>query len=132
MTPFASVEDYLARYPDSDAEIEHGVLLACLEDATAVISAELDGCDIDYQDPTESFTVRLRSVCRDMAHRALASGGGSAGDIPFGATQMSQTNDFATASYQLANPYGDLFMTSSERMRLGIGRQQAVVLNPYA
>lgn len=128
MVPFCSVEDYQVRYGAVD---DTTALQACLEDATDVICAELESSDIDYTDPSESFTARLRRVCRSVARRAFGADAGGC-DVPFGATQMSETNDFATASYQLANPYGDLFLTQAEKDSLGIGAMRAAVISPYA
>lgn len=130
MEPFATVEDYRLRYPGD--ETPDDVLTECLMDATDVISAELDEHDIDYADPSESFTERLMRVCRQVAHRALGGSGGSDdSDIPFGATQMSQMAQQFQATVSFGNPYGDVFLTESERKRLGIGAARACVLSPY-
>lgn len=127
MEPFASVEDYTTRY---GAVKDEQALLECLMDATDLICSELETSDIDYTDPTESFTARLRRVCRSVARRAFGSDSGVS-DVPFGATQLSETSDVFSASVQLGNPYGDLFLTEAERRSLGIGRMQAAVLSPY-
>lgn len=129
MEPFASVTDYISRYPADAADFDQDSLLQCLMDATDVICAELDASNVDYQDPSESFTARLRRVCRTMAHRAIASS--ITPEIPFGATQFSQTAGSYTHSSTLANPYGDLFLTKQERRSLGIGAARAVVISPY-
>lgn len=132
MTSFCTVEEYRARYPSDETPTE--VLEMCLMDATDVICGELDTHDIEYSSPSESFTYRLSRVCRTMAHRALGRGGESGGDendIPFGATQHSWTSDVFTESFQLSNPYGDLFMTQSEKESLGIGEMRACVMSPY-
>lgn len=128
MMPFASVADYVERYGSVEDE---GVLLQCLLDATDVICGELDEHDIEYDDPSESFSMRLMRVCRQIAHRALGSGGGGDSDIPFGATQISEMAQSFQASVSFGNPYGDVFLTEGERRRLGIGAPKGCVLSPY-
>ena len=127
MDPFCDVAGYRARYPDDETADE--VLLECLTEATDLISAELDAYDVEYADPSESFTYRLARVCRTVARRAL--GGAQDGGIPFGATQLSEGAGQFSASVQLANPYGDLFLTEQERRSLGIGGMLGAVLSPY-
>jgi hypothetical protein len=129
MVPFATVAEYRARYPDDTTD--DGVLLECLCEATDLIMGELDGHDIDYSEPTESFTYRLARICRTVAHRAIGSAGGDDSDVPFGATEMSETADTFSAGWKFANPYGDLFLTQAEKRSLGIGRARACVLSPY-
>jgi hypothetical protein len=125
--PFASVEDYLRRYPDDDTD--GAVILEVLTDATDVICAEMDDAGIDYEEPDETFAGRLRRVCRTMAHRALGCSDDS--EVPFGAEQLSQSADTFSASVRLSNPYGDLFLTEQERRSLGIGSSGAFAFSPY-
>ena len=127
MTPFCTVEDYRARYP-SDAT-DDAVLLECLMEATDTVMGELDGHDIDYSDPSESFSFRLMRVTRTVAHRALGSTNDD--DVPFGATQISEGSGDFTATVHLGNPYGDMFLTQAEKDALGIGKMRACVLSPY-
>ena len=130
MEPFASVEDYRARYPDD--ETPGYVLLEALLEATDLISAAMDEGGVDYSDPTESFTFRLKRICRTVVHRAIGSGGGGGdADVPFGATQLSETSAQFNASVQFANPYGDMFLTQAEKDALGIGGGSACVMSPY-
>lgn len=127
MEPFASVEDYRRAYPDDETPDE--VLGERLLEATDVMCAAMDASEISYTDPTESFTYRLMRVCRTVTRRALGGGGGS--DVPFGATQLSETAASFTASMQFANPTGDMYLTAQERESLGIGAARACVLSPY-
>ena len=129
MEPFCSVEDYRARYPDD--ETPDAVLAEALLEATDLISAAMDEGGVSYTDPTESFTYRLRRICRTVAHRAVGGGGGGGDDLPFGATQLSETSAQFSASVQLANPYGDMFLTQAEKDALGIGGGQACVMSAY-
>ena len=130
MDAFCSVEDYRARYPDD--ETPDAVLAEALLEATDLISAAMDEGGVDYSDPTESFTFRLKRICRAVVRRALGDGGSSDGaDVPFGATQLSETSAQFNASVQFANPYGDMFLTQAERDALGIGGGTACVISPY-
>jgi len=127
MEPFASVHEYRRAYPDDGTDED--VLLERLLEATDVMCAEMDGADISYTDPSESFTFRLMRICRTVAHRAIGSTGDS--DVPFGATQLSETSAQFSASVQFANPSGDMYLTAAERAALGIGQARACVLSPY-
>lgn len=130
MDAFCSVEDYRARYPDD--ETPGYVLLEALLEATDLISAAMDEGGVDYSDPTESFTFRLKRICRTVVHRAIGSGvGGGDADVPFGATQLSETSAQFNASVEFANPYGDMFLTQAEKDALGIGGGQACVMSAY-
>jgi len=129
MEPFATVEEYRARYPDDATE--DAVLLEVLTEATDLICSELDEHDIDYSDPAEPFTYRLKRVCRTVARRSLGSGQDAGGEVPFGASEFAQTAGQINASVTFANPYGDLFLTEQERRSLGIGAARACVLSPY-
>lgn len=130
MDPFASVAEYRARYPSD--ETPGDVLFEALLEATDVISAAMDEGGVDYSDPTESFTFRLKRICRTVVHRAIGSSGGGDADVPFGATQLSETSAQFNASVQFANPYGDMFLTQAEKDALGIGGGMACVISPYS
>lgn len=131
MEPFASVEDYRARYPDD--ETPDAVLTEALLEATDVISAAMDEGGVDYSDPTESFTFRLKRICRTVVHRAIGASGASDDDVdvPFDATHLTETSAQFNASVQFANPYGDMFLTQAEKDALGIGGGKACVMSPY-
>ena len=128
MDAFCSVEDYRARYPDD--ETPDAVLAEALLEATDLISAAMDEGGVDYSDPSESFTYRLRRICRTVVRRSLGDGSNEA-DVPFGATQLSETSAQFNASVQFANPYGDMFLTQQEKDSLGIGGGQACVMSAY-
>ena len=113
MTPFATVEQYVARFgPVDNTEM----LEACLLDATAAIMARLDKAHIDYSDPSEDFEYRLMSVCRSMANRIMPSGS----DIPAGVTQASMTAVGFTESMSFTPSYGTPKPLPSELAMLGI------------
>ena len=122
------MEDYRARYPDD--ETPDSVLAEALLEATDLISAAMDEGGVDYRDPTESFTFRLKRICRTVVRRSLGDGGDEA-EVPFGATVLKEGAAQFNASVQFANPYGDMFLTQAERDALGIGGGMACVVSPY-
>lgn len=127
MQPFATVADYRATY-DTDASDER--LAAFLARASRRIAVELVTSGIDISSADEVYEGLLSDVAISMTHRAIGDVGLGA-DVPFGATELSETNDFANASVKFANPYGDFFLTSDEREALGLGAGRAVVISPY-
>ena len=128
MDAFCSVEEYRARYPDD--ETPDSVLAEALLEATDVISAAMDEGGVDYSDPSESFTYRLRRICRTVVRRSLGDGSNEA-DVPFGATVLKEGAAQFNSSVQFANPYGDMFLTQAEKDSLGIGGGQACVMSAY-
>lgn len=115
MGPFASVEEYEARYGDAD---DPDALAEILMDATREIRAELDRAGIPWADPDEEFAGRLMQACRSMAYRAMGSGDS---DVPLGATQFSEGADGYVQSFSLGNPFGEVYLSKAERRLLGIG-----------
>lgn len=124
---FAGPESYRALY---DTGMDDARLQGLLDRASRDIASELRQAGIGYADPDEDFAADLADVACAMVHRAV--GEDSAGcDIPFGASQFSQTGGPYTQSATLANPYGDMFMTKAERRKLGIGRARAGFADPF-
>ena len=127
MEPFAGPVDYRAVY---DADVSDARLQALLGRASRDIAAELRQSGIDYAEPDAGFAADLADVAISMVHRAIGEDSGGC-DIPYGATQFSESGGAYSASATLANPYGDLFMTKAERRKLGIGRARAGFCSPY-
>lgn len=127
MQPFASVEDYEARYGTvTDAQ----TLEACLEDATALMQAALEARGIDWRDPSEEYADRLMRVCRQVAHRALDASPAGTDYAPYGVTQASQSAGGYSVSYSFGNPYGDSFLSASERRMLGLAGSFVYSIEP--
>ena len=127
MVPFASVEDYRATWPTDEATDE--TLTARLTQATALMCREMELGGVEYSDPSQPFSEALRAVCIAMVRRTRASSEAPGGaEIPFGATQFSQTAGSYTHSATLANPLGDMRLMPSERRLLGIGRGRAYAM----
>lgn len=115
MEPFATKEQYDARFPGRSASDE--MLAECLTDATTAICVALDEHGIDYSEPSEEFGRRLMTVCRSMANRILPSGS----DLPMGVTQASVTAGPYTQSMSFSSGYGTPKPLPSELSILGIG-----------
>ena len=115
ITPWATVDDYQARY-GSVTNTE--MLLACLEDCTAVINQHLSGAGIDYSEPTEDEADRYMRVCRSMANRLMPTGSA----FPVGVTQATVSSLGYSESVSLQATYGTPKPLDSELTLLGIPR----------
>lgn len=115
MEPFATVEQYDARFPGRTASEE--MLEECLMDATAAIVAVLEARNVDYSEPSEDFADRLMRVCRSVANRIMPSGS----DIPVGVTQMSTTAGPYQQTFSLPTSYSSPKLIPSELAMLGLG-----------
>ena len=118
MEPFATVEDYEARYGlPKDASR----LSALLEDASVLIARQPG-----FSMPADGLGLAdLRRVTCAVVNRAL-----SAGDWA-GMSSVSQGADGYTATVSLANPAGDLYLTAAEKRTLGVGGGRIGATDPY-
>ena len=116
---FATVAQYRAKYA---TDLDDAQLLVWLEDASGIMSDEMDAAHVDFCEPTESMAARLSRICRDMVHRAIGDGTDLSMGIPAGATQASMAAGGYSESFTMGNPYGDLFLREAERKALGISR----------
>ncbi|MBQ3282887.1 MAG: hypothetical protein IJI35_04410 [Kiritimatiellae bacterium] len=128
MEAFASTSQYRAKYA---TEMADEALAEWLADATDVMRGELDASGIDYSEPSEGFEETLMRICRDVAHRAIGEDDDVDFAIPYGATQVNMTGGSYSRGFSFGNPYDDLFLTATEKRRLGIGAERACVLSPY-
>lgn len=121
---WATVRDLLDRWPDL-VDVPDATLSARLDDANATVAAELEGAGVSPEaTPSDVLAANLKSVVCDVAHRALfayVSG-------MVGVTQFSQTAGPVQQSQSFGNPMGDMYLTASDRRKLGIsgGRGQQV------
>lgn len=107
----ATLEDYEARY-GTVAESERTRLSARLADATALILSEMPGYEPGYD---EVLDHNAQAVCCEMVHRAVTRPDGLDG-----VTQLQQTAGSLSASMSLSNPDGALYLSRSDRSRLGL------------
>lgn len=119
MEPFATVEDYEARYGavDDDARLE-----TLLADASAFIASQ-PGFFVNQGD--DVFLANLVRVTCAVVNRAEVSGAWA------GLSNVSQGADGYTASATVYNPSGDMFLTKQERRALGIGMGAVGMTDPY-
>lgn len=122
MTPWATFSDLTTRYPSITAD-KDGRATALLSDATAMIDTELDAAGISYSEPSETFRANLVATCCSMVVRAMPAFD-SAGYAPI--TQFQQTAGVFSSNQTFANPSGDLYLTKSEKAKLGIGSGRVV------
>ena len=120
MTPFATIEDYEARYGEVEDRDRVETLLG---DATAFIEAQ-PGFSYDAGDFTQA--ANLTRICCSVVYRSL-----SAGDLA-GVSSYSQGGVGYSASVTLSNPSGDFYLTASEKRSLGIGRGRIGATCPYS
>ena len=109
MTPFATVEDYEARYGEVEDEAR---VSALLQDATNIIASQPGFCDKNRDD---TWWGVLETVTCAMVHRSMMSGAYA------GLSNVSQGAGGYTASVAVYNPGGDLYLTRNEKRALGIG-----------
>lgn len=114
MEPFATVEQYEARYGEA---ADRDLLAEVLMDVTRLMASELERSGI----PMDAGKADLRmQVCRSAAYRAM--GQESSQELPIGATQYTHSAGVYSESVSIGNPYRDVYLTKSERRLLGIGR----------
>lgn len=117
---FCTVEQYRAKYPEST--LEDSVLLVWLEDASTML-ADLLGSRYDADDGAQAAT--LKSVCRDVVHRAI-----DVESPAFGVTQWTEAANGFSESLQYSNATMDSYLTKWELARLGIGGQKLLSIEP--
>lgn len=123
--PFASIEDYEARYGEyGDDELLGSVLM----DATRFICAELTRAGLD-PDNEESADLYMQ-VCRSVAFRSLDHSDDDALGVPWGVMQLTQSSGPFSHTYQMANAHGDMYLTKAERRMLGLGRSRIRFIMP--
>lgn len=109
MEPFATVEDYKARYGAVEDEKR---LQTLLSDASLFLASQR-GLVIDPNDSTQEAL--LTAVTCAMVHRSMMAGSYA------GLSSVSQGAGGYTASVGVYNPSGDFYLTKGEKQALGIG-----------
>lgn len=119
MTPFATLDDYEARY-GAPADPERTKTL--LGDASVLIASQPG---FDAEAGGETRRAALVAVTCSVVNRKLISGSYS------GFSSVSQGAGGQTASVAVYNPSGDMFLTRQERRMLGIGGGRVGATDPY-
>ena len=109
---FADLKDYVNRYGNADQE----KVEVFLQDASAfLVSFYESRFGHPYEEGRHTrFDANATAVCCAMVSRVIASSGMQ------GATQMSQTGGSYSASVTFGNALGDMYITRSEKRRLGL------------
>lgn len=115
---FAEARDYAARYGQPDNEARVGALL---QDASALLLSAYESRfgEAYAEGRHQAFDRSATAVCCAMVSRAVNVPSGFEG-----ATQYTQTAGVYSASVTLSNPTGELWLSKSDRDRLGLSGAQ--------
>ena len=125
MEPFATVQDLEARWrPLTPTEATRAATL--LVDASVMVAVMCDKAGVPLPDtPADLLAATLKAIVCDVVKRAMQSpidqGAGKSEQRTAG--PYSEMNTYAT-------PSGDMYMTASEKSRLGIGKQHISSVMP--
>lgn len=116
----ATVDDYIARYGDVDDTARVDALLV---DVTFLICSQKHLTPTQLDDLMESdpvFAANARSVACAVVDRVISQGDQS------GLSSMSEGVGEFSRSWSYASSSGDIYLTSLEKKRLGIGRSRVI------
>lgn len=119
MEPFATVEDYEARYGEVDDDKRISTLLS---DASAFVASQPG---FAVRDGDDLQAAALTVVTCSLVNRKVLAGNYA------GLTSVSQGSGGYTASVGVYNPSGDYYLTKQERRMLGIGGGRVGMTDPY-
>ena len=109
---YATLDDYEARNGMVDDETRQGIIVTLLSDAALMLDSMVD---VDPTDQTQLETLKVVS-CNMVSRAMLAADGGLAG-----ISQLNAGMGPFSQSATLANPSGDMYLTGTEKLWLGIG-----------
>lgn len=112
--PFASSADLKSRWPEMPDGTVADTLLA---DASQLIRDTCPGW-------TSASEATLKAIACSMVKRAMISGLDNAG-----LSSSQETAGPFSQTWNYANPTGDLYLTRTEKQRLGQGRQRAFTIS---
>ena len=119
MTPFATVEDYEARYGEAEDPDRISVLLG---DASAFTESQ-PGFVLNPDSEVQALALTI--VTCSLVHRSQSAGAWA------GLSNVSQGGDGYTASATVYNPSGDFYLTKQEKRLLGVGTGRIGMTDPY-
>lgn len=126
MEPFATIEDYEARFGDVPAQ-EQPAVEQRLSDASVMMAVSMQASGVDYEGAKPPLSDALVVVCCNVAHRAVQASADA-----YGVTQYSQGAGGYSESFTYANPSGDMYMTKAEKRMLGVGGARIGCTYPYS
>ena len=109
---YATWEDYERHKSVTLTNDQRTEVTAKLDDAATILNAVVD---VDVSDDRQMDLLEMVSC--NMVERAMQSGE----TAPIGVSNMSYTMGPFMQSATMANPAGDMYLTSSEKRWLGIG-----------
>lgn len=124
MEAFATTAQLESRWKSLD-DVEKPRAEILLMDASVIVATMCaqSGIAIDATDELQTLTIQ--SIVCEMVKRAMLA---PIDEAPM--SQFSQTAGAYSESGTYANPNGDLYLTSSEKKRLGLGKQRMFSIQP--
>lgn len=120
----ATAQDYADRYGPQDAG-EAAVTSAHLARASRIIRDEFAREDLDITVLIQAGKIQADTVADVVCDMVAYMQRSAASDVPFGATQVSQTAGPYTQSASYKTPTGSLSFTRVHRRRLGLPTSRA-------
>ena len=124
METFATITDLQSRWR-ALSDIEKTRAETLLMDASVIIATMCAQSSITIDTTDELQTMTLEAITCEMVKRAMLS---PIDQAPM--SNYSQTAGSYSESGTFVNPTGDLYLTSSEKKRLGIGKQHMFSIRP--
>lgn len=124
MEPYATVDGLQKRWRVlSDVERERAEVL--LADASVILATMCRDAHVAIDTSEELQALTVESIVCEMVKRAMLS---PVDQAPM--SNFTQTAGSYSESGTYVNPTGDLYLTSTEKKRLGIGRQRLFSISP--
>lgn len=124
METFATITELQSRWR-ALSDIEKTRAETLLMDASVIIATMCAQSSITIDTTDELQTMTLEAITCEMVKRAMLS---PIDQAPM--SNYSQTAGSYSESGTFVNPTGDLYLTSSEKKRLGIGKQHMFSIRP--
>lgn len=124
MDAFATTEQLESRWKSLD-DIEKPRAETLLMDASVIIATMCAQSGIEINEEDELQALTIEAITCEMVKRAMLA---PVDEAPM--SQFSQTAGPYTESGTYANPNGDLYLTSGEKKRIGLGKQRMFSIRP--
>lgn len=124
MSAFATADDYIKRYGAVDDTDQLTVLL---EDASNFLKA------LYVEEWGQDYMAGVHPVFDDNACAVTCAIVSRSLNVPAGmqgVSQASQSADVYSASFSFANPTGDIYISKSDKQRLGLGGMKIGTIAP--
>lgn len=128
MEPFATYEDFIARYPNCTTE--QSVVEQALLDTSAMIQTLWDERGVVFDTSYEWNDITLRRIVCAAVYRAVSQPKSIGGLDLTGIKQMSWTADSFNEQFTVANPGEDIRLWQSELKLIGLGGARHKTIQP--